>query len=113
MGELMTSLILTEIKDGERIWTKEKNISYLISSGECSIHYFIYEGLKEVLREEPINLGTHLVFELEPIIIELHEKKEEVRLLSETQHTAAMSYCDWGDLFIFIRQYWKKSRVSE
>ena len=104
---------LTEIKDGKRVWAREKNISYLISSGKWSIHYYICEALKEVLREEPINLGTHLVFELEPIIIELHEKKEEVRLLSETHHPATISYYDWGDLFVFIRQYWKASRVSE
>lgn len=96
---------LTEIKQGKRNWKRNIMCDVLLASEQ---HSLIVLGLKEALKEDPINLGSHLVFELEPVIIELYKENQKIRLLSEIYAVKELDYNQWVDLFEFIRDYWKK-----
>ena len=96
---------LTEIKQGRRIWKRDILCNVSLPSEQ---HSLIVHGLKEALKEDPINLGSHLVFELGPVIIELYKENQKIRLLSEIYAVKELDYNQWFDLFDFVRDYWKK-----
>ena len=101
---------LTHIIDGERHW-HEDNV-FLFKSYTTSLHPLILIGLKEATKQEPTPVEDYLVFNLDPIVIEIHEKIQLISLVSEHLPSREFGYSRWKDLFTIIRNYWVKSHVS-
>jgi hypothetical protein len=101
---------LTHIVDGERHWNEEN--ATLFKSFTTSLHPIIIMGLKEAIKQEPTPVEDYLVFNLDPIVIELHEDLQLISLVSEHLPSREFGYSRWKDLFTIIREYWLKAHES-
>lgn len=97
---------LTHIVNGEREWNEEN--ATLFKSFTTSLHPIIIMGLKEATKQEPVPVEDYLVFNLNPIVIELHEDLQLVSLVSEHLPRKEFGYSRWKYLFTLIREYWFK-----
>jgi len=101
---------LTHVVNGERVWHEEN--ATLFKSYTTSLHPLILIGLKEATKQEPTPVEDYLVFTLDPIVIEIHEKIQLISLVSEHLPSREFGYSRWKDLFTIIRDYWTKSHES-
>lgn len=98
---------LTHIVDGERLWHETQ--AKLFISLTNSLHPLILTGLKEATKQEPISVQDYLVFNLDPIVIEVHKDLQLISLVSEHLPSRDFGYSRWKDLFSIIRSYWLKA----
>jgi hypothetical protein len=94
----------TKIVDGLREWSDTHH--------KDNLHNIIVEGLKEAIKSDPMPVENYLVFELDPIIIEVHKELELISLVSGVIPSKDFGYNKWRDLFKHIRTYWFKVYAS-
>jgi hypothetical protein len=101
---------LTHIVNGERVWHEEN--ATLFKSYTTSLHPLIVKGLEEATKQEPIPVEDYQVFNLDPIVIEIHKEIQLVSLVSEHLPSRDFGYSRWKELFTIIREYWLKAHES-
>ncbi len=92
----------THLVNGERQWR------FATCPLDTDLHDLITNGLGEATKSQPIAVQGHIVFLLEPIVIELHQHSQIVRIVCESQKPIEFGYSRWRDFFFLIRSYWKQ-----